>query len=105
MPSIRARASSTSRRLGAVPVFNLEHLLHDLANGRQRVELTPLHLVEQPPQLGIILHRTLEMRLRPRRRDGEHLAGEVAPPPLVEPAVRDEELAVPLDLAPHLRDV
>src|SRR4030095_10231535 len=104
MPSMRARASSTSRRLGAVPVFNLENLLHDLPNRRQWVELAPLHLVEQPPQLGIILHRALEVRLRPRRRDREDLACEVAPPPLVEPAVRDEELAVPLDLVPHLRD-
>src|SRR3954449_6448382 len=49
MPSSRTRASWISLSPGAVFVFKLEHLLHDLPNGAQRVELAALHLVEQAP--------------------------------------------------------
>src|SRR5918999_381816 len=42
-------------------------------------------LVEQPSQLSVLLDRLLEMGLCPRRRDREHLAGEVPPAPLLEP--------------------
>src|SRR5215203_1649916 len=49
MPARRRRASSMSARVGAVSVVaNLEHLLKYLLYGRERVELTPLDLVEQP---------------------------------------------------------
>src|SRR5215467_13958215 len=44
-PARRPRASSMSRKLGAVCVANPEHLVHDLAYGGQRIELAPLHLV------------------------------------------------------------
>src|SRR5215471_4965539 len=79
--SQRSRASSMSRNVGAVCVANPEHLLHDLAHRGQRIELAPLHLVEQPPQLGIVRDGVLEMSLRTRRRDREHLARQVAPAP------------------------
>src|SRR5262245_16305767 len=41
-PSRRSRAASTSRRDGAVPVANVEHLLEDLLHRRERVELASL---------------------------------------------------------------
>src|SRR2546421_10570823 len=89
----------------AVSVANLEHPLHDLANRRQRVELTVLHLVEQPTQLGIVGDGTLEMRFCPRRCDGEDLSREVLAPPLLEDALALEERAVLFDLGPELRHV
>src|SRR5215217_7500088 len=102
MPAIRVRARSTSASVGPCSVFNSEHLLHDLANGAQGIELAPLHLVEQPAQLRVVFDRPFEMRLRARRRDGEHLTGEIPPPALVEPTVLLEELTVPDDLVPEL---
>ena len=70
------RCQRVSGRAVAIAVLlaNVEHLLHDLANGRQRVELAALHLVEQPPQLGVAGDRLLEMRLRACRGDREDLA-------------------------------
>ena len=56
----------------------MEDLVQYLLHGAQRVELAPLNLVEQPPQLGVVGDDRLEMALRARRRDREHLAGEVA---------------------------
>src|SRR3954451_22217291 len=82
--AMRARAASMSVSCGAVVLVNVEHLLHDLANRRERVELTALDLVEQPAQLLVVLNRTHQMRLCPGRRDGEHLAGQVAPSPRLE---------------------
>src|SRR5215210_473895 len=64
MPWRRSRASVMSPTLGAVFVANAKHLLHDLADSGQRIELASLHLVEQPPQLGIVGDRVLEVQLR-----------------------------------------
>src|SRR6267154_1546176 len=78
-PSRRVRAASMSGSVGAVSVAaNFEHLLQDLTNCAQRVELAALHFVEQPPQLRIVRHTSFEMPLGPRGCDGEHLAGEIA---------------------------
>src|SRR5262245_62138229 len=44
-PSRRRRASSISGRPGTI-ALELEHLLHDLAHGRQRIELASLDRVE-----------------------------------------------------------
>src|SRR5712691_10170210 len=84
VPSIRRRAAWMSASLGPVLVANPEHPLHDLSHGGERVELAPLHLVQQPAQLGVVRDPVLEVRLRPRRGDREHLAGEVPAPPLLE---------------------
>ena len=46
----------------------------------------PLRSVEQAPELGIVGHCMLEVRLRARGGDREHFAGEVAPSPLVSPS-------------------
>src|SRR5205823_1122184 len=72
--------------VGQAPIVaaNAEHLLQDLSDCAQRVELPPLYLVEQPPQLGIVRDRVLEMLLCPRRGDGEHFTRKVAGPPLLE---------------------
>src|SRR5579859_962551 len=78
-PSRRARAASMSRRPGAVPVANVEHLLEDLLYRGKRVELPPLHGIEHAPKLGIVADRPLEMQLRPRRRDREDLLRQVPP--------------------------
>src|SRR5437764_13269264 len=104
-PSSRARASWISLSPGAVFVFKLEHLLHDLPDRRQRVELAALHLVEQATQLVVARDRALEVRLRTRRRDGEHLAREVLAPPLLEQPFGLEERPVLLDLLPQLGHV
>src|SRR5262249_10925030 len=103
-PPMRSRAASMSATVGAVFVANLEHLVEDLTDGRERVELAPLHLVQQPPQLGVARDRALEMVLCPRRGDREHLGREVAPAPLVEAAVGGEVVAVRLDLLPERLD-
>src|SRR5712691_13206840 len=117
MPAIRRRAWSMSRRLGAEARGNpwfprepppldlfasvkLEHLLHDLADRGQRVELAALHLVEQPAQLGVVGNGVLQMRLRPRRRNCEHLAGQVAPPPRLQLVVLLKEAPMSLQLLP-----
>src|SRR5712692_7301235 len=50
-PSRQARAASMSRRSGAVTVIDVEDLLEDLLNGRERVELAPLHCVENAAEL------------------------------------------------------
>src|SRR5947207_7423099 len=105
MPRMRSRASSMSRRVGAVLVANPEHLLHDLAHRRQGIELAALHFVEEPTQLRVVRDRALEMRLRARGRNCEHLAGEVAPPALVELAAALEERAVLRELLPERVDV
>ena len=86
-----ARRLDVSERRGLVAVVDSVHLLEDLTHGRERVELARLDLVEQPPQLGLLRHRRLQVRLRPARRRGEHLAGQVLPPPLLEQALRLEE--------------
>src|SRR5439155_18737589 len=100
MPAIRRRASSMSARVGPVVVANSKHLLHDLADSGQRVQFAALYLVQQPPQLGIVRDGVLQMRLRPRGRDGEDLAGQVAPAPRIQLVVLLEEASVRLDLRP-----
>src|SRR5438876_8203704 len=98
------RAASISVSVGpVVSVANVEHLVHDLSNGRERVELSALHLIEQPPQLGIPGDRALEMGLRAGGGDREHLAGEILAPPLLQQPFAFEEGAVRLDLLPQLR--
>src|SRR6266511_5972416 len=94
-----------SLRLGAVLAVNLEHLLHDLANRRERVESARLDLVEQAPELGVVLDLALEMRLRPAGGDREHLPGQVLPPPLLEQPLPFEVGAMLLDLLPQLGNV
>src|SRR5512133_2990675 len=106
MPESRCRASWTSASVGAVrSVAKVEHLLHYLPHRRQRIELAPLHLVEQAPELGIVGHGLLEMRLRAPRRDREDLGRQVLPAPLLEPALGLEEGAMLLDLRPELGHV
>src|SRR6266536_209220 len=105
-PSSRARACSISGRPGAVAVVaNPEHLLQYLPHRAERIEPALLHLVEQPPQLGVVGDRVLEVLLRPAGGDGEDLAREVPPTPLVEPARFLEVGAVRRDLLPQLRHV
>src|SRR3989442_1156149 len=105
-PSRRSRAASISGSPGAVSVTaNVEHLLKDLTNSAQRVELAALHFVEQTPKLRIVRHRMLEMLLRTRGGDGEDLAREIPPPPLLELPRLLEVGAMRLDLLPQLGHV
>src|SRR5262245_46392019 len=103
LPARRSRAASTSASVGAVSVAKFEHLVHDLLHRCQGVQFSLLHLVEEPPQLGIAFHRALEMRLRARRRDREHLTREVPPTAFLERSALLEMGAVLLDLLPELR--
>src|SRR5919204_5017868 len=118
-PWSRARAASMSASVGAVAVAMTliagarlksgtgepEDLVHDLSYGGERVELAALDLVQQPPKLRVVADRFLQVGLRPRRRDREDLAGEVAPPPLLQLARVLEVRFVRLDLGPQLVDV
>src|SRR5436190_2542137 len=106
-PSSRSRARSISGSPGAVAVaiVNPEHLLEYLSHRRQRVELTCLHLGEQPPQLGVVRHRLLEVPARPARRNREDLTREIRPAPLLELSALLEERTMLLDLLPQLGHV
>src|SRR3954469_25971104 len=74
-PWRRPRAASISGSVGAVSVTaNSEHLLQDLTNGAQRVEIAALHGVEQAPELRVARDCLLQMLLRAGRGDGEDLA-------------------------------
>src|SRR6266550_6998972 len=95
-----------SASVGAICLIaKLEHLLHDLSNCGQRVELPSLHLVEQTPKLRIVYHRLLEMSLGAAGCDGEHLPREILAPSLLELSPGFEIRAMRLDLLPQLRDV
>src|SRR5947207_13714710 len=98
---MRSRASLMSARVGPVRVAKLEHPLQYFPNGRKRIQLSALDLVEEPSQLRIVGDRSLEVRLRPARRDREHLARQVLPPALHEQPLRLEVLPVLLDLLPQ----
>ena len=71
---------------------------------RERVELAALDTVEQPPQLGVVGDRILQMAARARRRNREHLRREVAAAALLERAVALELRPVRLDRRPELVD-
>src|SRR5512133_2359571 len=108
MPARPARAASISVSVGpvvSVAIRDVKDLLHDLANRRERVELTILNLVEQPPQLVVALYRALEMQLHSRRRDGEHLPREVLAAALLEQSLAFQEGSVGRDLLPELGHV
>src|SRR5437667_9828680 len=92
---MRSRAASIS---GSVGRSNVEHLLEDLTNGRERVEPARLDVVEQPPQLRVVPDRRLEMPPRTRRGDLEHLLRQVRPPPPLQ-------LSVDLEPGPMLGDL
>src|SRR5947208_6250699 len=106
-PSGRSRARSLSGSPGAVAVaiVNPEHLLEYLSHRRQRVELTCLHLGEQPSQLGVVRDRLLEVPARPARRNREDLAREIRAAPLLELPALLEERTMLLDLLPQLGHV
>src|SRR5207302_1438157 len=106
-PSSRSRARSISGSPGAasVAIVDPEDLLEYLAHRGQRVELTRLHLGEEPPQLGVVRDRTLEVAARAARRDREHLPREVRPAPRLELPALLEERAVLRDLLPQLAHV
>src|SRR5437763_16322479 len=99
MPSRPRRAASISVSVGpvvSVAIRDVKDLLHDLANGGQRVELTILNLVEQPPQLIVAFHRALEMNLRACRSDGDVLPREVLATPLLEESLYLADFSVGL---------
>src|SRR5436309_15472158 len=102
---MRSRACSMSASVSVVLVAKLEDLFHYLSHGRQRIELTPLNLVEQALQLGVAFDRALQVCLCPARGDREHLAGEVLPAPFVEQAVRLQMRPMLSDLLPEHVDV
>src|SRR5919201_6920512 len=98
---MRPRAASISASVGPVRIaigLNSEHLLEDLADRRQRIELPTLNLAQKPTQLGILGHCLLEVMLRPRARDREDLAGEIAGAAVCEEAACLEIRTVLLDL-------
>src|SRR5579871_6705794 len=101
---MRSRAASMSARVGAVLVANAELPRKDLTDGAQRVEPARLDLVEQRAQLRVARDGALELAPGARGRDGEHLRGEIAPPPLLEQARLFQVRAVSGDRFPELVD-
>src|SRR5213080_358131 len=95
---MRSRAASMSASVGR---SNVEHLLEDLTNGRQRVEPARLDVVEEPPQLGIVADGRLEVASCARGGDLEDLLCEVRTPSPLELAVRLEPRAMLGDLLPQ----
>ena len=63
-----------------------------------------LHLVEQPLKLGVAGDGLLEVRLRPRARDREDLAGELVGAPFRQEPLVLEVRAMLLDRLPQLVD-
>src|SRR5581483_7547237 len=82
---IRPRAASMSASVGAVLVAKVEHLAKDRTNRRERIELAPLHPLEQARKLPVAGDGGLEVPPRARGRDREDLGGEVAAAALLEP--------------------
>jgi hypothetical protein len=46
-------------------VANVEYLLKDLTDGRERVESSLLHVAQQPLELLVALHCLLDVTARP----------------------------------------
>jgi hypothetical protein len=77
---IRERAAAMSASVGPVRIAiraHFEHLLEDLADRCQWIELAPLDFAEEPLELWIVRHGLLEVALRPCTGDRKDLAGEV----------------------------
>src|SRR5690348_10029785 len=100
-PPTRTRAASMSASVGRSKV---KHLLEDLTNRSQRIELAPFDVVEQAAQLRIVLYRQLEVAACPRGRDLEHLLREIRAAPTLELALGLEPRAVLGDLLPERVD-
>src|SRR6476619_1327617 len=95
------RATSISVSVGpVVSVAKMEHLVNDLSNRGERVELSALYLVEQPAELRIPRDGVFEMHLRARRRNCEHLGGEMLAAALLQESLVHEEGAVRFDVLP-----
>src|SRR6516164_6045416 len=91
-----------SANVGSVKVSaNLEHLLEDLTNRRQRVEPALLHLDEEAPKRGVVLHGLLEVAPSTDRRNLEHLAREVSAAAALELAIHLEPGVVLRDRGPE----
>src|SRR4051794_26302943 len=103
-PAMRSRAALMSVRVGLVVVANAKHLLEDLTNRGQRIEPACLHVVQEPPQLRIVLDGVLQVASCPRRGDLEHLLREVRASPALELALCLEPGAVLRDLLPERAD-
>src|SRR4051794_7905607 len=103
-PTMRARAASTSARVGASISTDLEHTLQHLLDCTQWIEPALLYLVEEPAQLLVPGDRPLEVRLRACRREREHLRGEPLAAAALERARRLEVRAVRVDRGPQLVD-
>src|SRR5437763_3010565 len=94
-----------SASVGAVLVAKLEDLLHYLAHGGERVQLAPLHRIEEPLQLRVALDGAHEVRLRASRCNREDLPGQMLSAALLEQPGRLEVRAMLRDLLPQDVDV
>src|SRR6478672_3964375 len=101
---MRSRAAWMSVSVGLVVVANAKHLLENLTNRRQRIEPACLHVVQEAPQLCIVLDGELQMSSCPRRGDLEHLLREVRTAPALELTLRLEPRPVLGDLLPERLD-
>src|SRR6476646_9175152 len=71
---------------------------------RQRIEPACLHVVQETPQLGIVLDGMLQVTSCPRRGDLEHLLCEVRATPPLELPLGLEPRPVLGDLLPERLD-
>src|SRR3954447_19963857 len=101
----RSRAASIAARSGAsIAAFDPDPPLQHLLHRRQRIKPPLLDVGEQPRELRVAGDRALEVRLRARRGQREHLRSEPPPPRPLELAGGLEERAVRLDRGPQLVD-
>ena len=103
-PATRSRAASMSASVVG-RVANPEHLLEDLTNRRQRVELARFDVVEQPAKLGVVAHGVLEMTcVRAPTRPANTSCARLAYGAALELAFGLEPRAVLADLLPERVD-
>src|SRR6476659_1697656 len=102
MPARRRRAASMSAIVGAI---ELEHLLEELPDGAERIELAVLDSGEHALEPGVGGDRLAQVGARTARGDGEHLGREVLAPPRLEPAVARERFTMGIECPPQLGSV
>ena len=101
MPARRWRAASMSAIVGAI---ELEHLLEELPDSAERIELAVLDSGEHALEPGVGGDRLAQVGARTARGDGEHLGREVLAPPRLEPAVARERFTMGIESSATARE-
>ena len=104
-PSRRSRAAMRSASTGRRHDVRLpQDRRRDPVGCRQRVDLAALHRGDELRERRVLGDRALDLAARTRGCGGDHLAGEVAAPALLQPAVGLERVPPLDDRAPQRVD-